>query len=249
MLGRNAGELTDCATMGVPIVGAARRARTFFLAIGTFAGAMLIGAWTHAPAAQACHTALHCAQQEVQEKVQPFLDLVPEDSYSCLIEGRSTTWTYLGGFPKQGDYRFEGDAKCVHLDGNSGSDGSDDTGARLTGTFELAGEHSQLLWLPACTMQLDGLHVDPVDYSRITLSGDSETPLVFRHEMLVSGGQGTFELHDDNNPANGTIDGYGAVSLVPTDVVETPGTNPGCATTDPPGFFIEGVLVVASYAP
>lgn len=218
------------------------------IAIGLTFALLFVGLWAGAPAVQACHTALHCVQEEVEEQVDPFVQLVPEDAYVCTLEGRSTTWTYVGGFPNWGAYRFEGEARCLHLDRNGGSDGADDTGARLAGTFRFGGEHSQLLGLPVCTMQLDGLHVLPADYGQIVLSGDGESPILFRHEMDVAAGQGDFEFHDDGNAANGVVDGSGAVSLVPTDVIENaPDTDPGCVTSQAPGFFIEAMVIAGVF--
>lgn len=220
------------------------RRRPITLAL-TF-GLLLTGLWVGAPAAHACHTALHCAQEEVEEQIAPFLRLVPEDTYSCVLLGRSSTWDYIpGAFPPAGAYRFEGEASCVRLD----TDGTE-TGPRLTGSFVFSGEHSQLLGLPACTMFMDGVHVLPDDHGTFELDSDNRSPLSFRHLITVAGGQGYIDVRDDGDSANGAVAGYGAVDLVPSDVVETvPNTDPGCVTSQAQGFFIQAAVVVGIFPP
>jgi len=176
---------------------------------------------------------------------------IPTDTYYCVLQGRSTSWTPSTGDPTSGTYGFSGVSDCAHVDNNTAVDGHNDTGVR-SGTFTLTGTYQRIQGsVGACTWHLDGTG----QYSTITEPGDAAGNLSFKHEMYLAGGQGVISVPQD--PTNGILEGGGGMSLVSAQTALNPigaltapgGPQIGCATVEPNDFFIDGAVIIATGYP
>lgn len=214
--------------------------------------AVLAVMWVGAAPAHACHTLSHCAQEQVESLVSQVMQeagkVSTADTYACLVQGRTTTWSNTPG----SSYTFVGPASCTRLDHDGAVDGQNDTQLFPSfpeegdAEFELSGTHTADT-LNTCTMHFDSV---PTGAGLLRLDNNNDgifdQTVSFPYEMDSVASQGVL-TPNDAQPAS-AMKAYGAMNLLATDVIETPppenGTSIGCLTAPPVALFIDGVLVV-----